>query len=315
MPVIKLKKPLGGLTHLRDFDPGFADLAALLTGVKPVLYTDFEPGSWDYVKTLCDALKLEYIFPEDLYGAKHFKAVPPSGKKMLLIGRNLRDIRKAAESWHRSPTDPAWGVLLGYPECCVKAYIAWRSVSENTDLIDYTLANTTDRSAFDFKLNNIFNYYSRLTGKPADMADFARLRARNNKLDIAALQIISWHPCTYNCAKSARSGREIFRFMAEYLPERALWLKEKLAHPVLFGGKYEYAVLDGSSDGFTAEYSGLLPPRSLLGAAASGVLLKSDALEVCGGAALAWKKGGKKSKTGLPVRFSLLNFSAKNYKI
>ncbi|MDD2805064.1 MAG: DUF483 domain-containing protein [Elusimicrobiales bacterium] len=310
MPLLKLKKPFGRLTALRDCDPGLSDLAALLIGAKPVLYTDFEPAGWDYVRVLCAELKLHYVFPEELYGAKGFKAVPASGKRMLLIGRRLKDLKLAAESWHRSPTDPAWGVLLGYPECCVKAYIAWRAVAETTDLVDFILANTADRGRLDFTLNNVFNYFSRLTGTPADRAAFDRLRARNKALDIAALQIISWHPCSYNCARSAQLGREIFRFFEEYLPARALQLKETLARPLLFGGKYSYAVLNGTGSGDEVRYSGLLPPRSLLPAPAARVLERCGSLAAAGGAALAWRTdSGPREK--VPGRFELLNFTAK----
>ncbi|OGR77158.1 MAG: hypothetical protein A2X32_07710 [Elusimicrobia bacterium GWC2_64_44] len=310
MPLLKLKKPFGRLIALRDYDPGLSDLAALLIGVKPVLYTDFEPGNWDYLRVLCAELKLHYVLPEELYGSKGFKAVRSSGKRMLLIGRRLKDVKLAAESWHRSPTDPAWGVLLGYPECCVKAYIAWRAVAEATDLVDFTFANTADTERLDFTLNNVFNYFSRLTGTPADRTAFDRLRARNKGLDIASLQVISWHPCSYNCAPSAKLGREIFGFLEEYLPARALQLKETLARPLLFSGKYSYAVLNGAAAGGTARYSGLLPPRSLLPAPAVKTLERCGRLSAAGGAALAWRvSGGQREK--VPGRHELLNFTAK----
>jgi len=312
MPLLKLKKPFGRLIALRDYDPGLSDLAGLLIGAKPVLYTDFEPASWDYIRVLCAELKLHYIFPEELYGSRGFKAVPASGKRMLLIGRGLKDVKRAAESWHRSPTDPAWGVLLGYPECCVKAYIAWRAVAETTDLVNFTFAATAEKGRLDFTLNNIFNYFSRLTGTPADRAAFDRLRAANKALDIAALQIISWHPCSYNCAQSARLGGEIFRFLAEYLPERARELKLALARPVLFGGKYSYAALDGRASGGTARYAGLLSPRSLLPGAARKVLERNDTLSAAGGRALAWKSSKAGRKEPVPGSFELLNFSAKS---
>lgn len=309
MPLLKLKKPFGRLVALRDYDPGLSDLAALLIGAKPVLYTDFEAGSWDYLRVLCAELKLHYVLPEEIYGSKGFKAVRSSGKRMLLMGRRLKDVKLAAESWHRSPTDPAWGVLLGYPECCVKAYIAWRAVAETTDLVNFTFANTADTERLDFTLNNVFNYFSRLTGTPADRTAFDRLRARNKELDIAALQVISWHPCSYNCASSAKLGREIFSFFGEYLPARARQLKEALARPLLFAGKYSYAVMNGAASGGVARYAGLLPPRSLLPAPAVRTLERCDALTAAAGAALAWRGTGPRQK--VPGSYELLNFALK----
>ncbi len=315
MPFLKLKKPFGGMVSLRDFDPGLSDLVALLIGAKPVLYTDFDPDSWDYIRAFCDKLRLEYVFPEEMYGVKGFKAVPASGKKMLLIGRRRRDVMKAAESWHRSPTDPEWGVLLGYPECCVKAYIGWRAVADRTGLIDFTLNNTAEKEGLDFTLNNIFNYFSRLTGRPGDMEDFRRLRALNSGLDIAALQVISWHPCSYNCRKSSAIGGEILRFLAEYLPGRALQLKGALARPVLFGGKYNYAVLDGVASGGVVSYSGLLPPASLLAPETVKALSNSDSLAVKDGSVKAWKHGAPARGNDVAGQFSLLDFTLKKGKM
>ncbi len=264
MPFLKLKKSLNGLKELRDFDPGLSDLAALLIGAKPVLYTDFSVAGWPYIKELCEALKLKHLMPEPVYGTAGFKAVPGSGKRMLLIGRNNKILKDAAKSWHRSPTDPAWGLLLGYPECCVKAYIEWRSVADKIDLVNFTLGRTRKKERYHFGLNNIFNYFSRLTGKPADMEGFARIRAANKNLDISTLQIISWHPCAYDCGPSAKIAKEIFAFLHHYLPGRAAELKSRLAKPVLFRDKYEYLLLDGLAKGAEVRYRGIAEPEGLL---------------------------------------------------
>lgn len=264
MPFLKLKKTLKGLKELRDFDPGLSDLAALLIGAKPVLYTDFSADSWPYIRGLCEAFKLKYLMPEAVYGKAGFKAMPKSGKRMLLIGRDTKALKEAAKSWLRSPTDPAWGLLLGYPECCVKAYIEWRAVAARTDLVNFTLGRTPEKERFHFGLNNVFNYFSRLTGQPADMADFARIRAVNKDLDISALQVISWHPCAYDCAPSVKLAGEIFSFLSVHLPERAAELKERLAKPVLFRDKYEYLVLYGSAKKGEVSYTGIAKPRGLL---------------------------------------------------
>ncbi|MCX5792599.1 MAG: hypothetical protein NTY45_10385 [Elusimicrobia bacterium] len=264
MSFLKLKKPLNGLKELRDFDPGLSDLAALLIGAKPVLYTDFSAGSWPYIKELCGALKLRYLLPEAVYGREGFKAAPKSGKRMLLIGKTQKVLKEAAESWNRSPTDPAWGRLLGYPDCCVKAYIDWRAVAHKTDLVNFTFARTVEKEQLHFGLNNVFNYFSRLTGGPADMADFARIRAANKDLGISTLQVISWHPCAYDCGRSVKLAGEIFAFLLEHLPERAAELKSRLAKPVLFRDKYEYLILNGRAKNAKVYYLGIARPEGLL---------------------------------------------------
>lgn len=309
MSLLKLKKPLGRITALRDYDPGLSDLAALLIGAKPALYTDVAPGDWSYVRYLCEELGLSCVFPEEEGAAKGFKALPSSGKRMVLIGRRPRDLRRAAAAWRRSPTDPEWGVLLGYPECCVKAYLAWRREAGAADLVNFTLANTADRERLDFTLNNVFNYFSRLTGAPADRAAFDRLLALNADINMGALQVISWHPCSYSCPASSRLGREIFRFMTEYVPDRALWLKAALARPLLFGGKYSYAALDGEAAGGEVRFGGLLPPRSLLPAGAARALAAGGTLRAAEGLAVLTAPGRRPAR--LRGRYELLNFCAK----
>lgn len=309
MPFLKLKKPLGGLKEIRDFDPGLSDLAALLIGAKPVLYTDFSAESWPYVRDLCEALKLKYLMPEAVYGKAGFKAVPKSGKRMLLIGREPKALKEAAKSWLRSPTDPAWGLLLGYPACCVKAYIDWRTVADRTDLVNFTFGRTLKKERFHFGLNNVFNYFSRLTGKPADMKDFARIRAANKDLDISALQVISWHPCSYDCAASVKLAREIFSFLSAHLPARAAELKERLAKPVLFRDKYEYLVLDGSAKKGEVRYTGIAKPRGLLPKTLQEKIEAGNLLKAGKDAFTVFRGSGPLDKLISAKPFSLLNFS------
>ncbi len=311
MPYLKLRKPLNGLKELRDFDPGLADLSALLIGRKPVLYTDFTADSWPYIKNLCEVLKLKYLMPEALYGREGFKAIPRAGKRMLLIGKTLSALKQAAKSWYRSPTDPDWGVLLGYPECCVKAYIGWRSVAETTDLVNHTSANTQANKKLYFGLNNVFNYFSRLTGKPADMDAFARIRAANKGLDLAALQVISWHPCAYDCRHSVAVAKEIFAFLQEYLPGRAAVLREYLAKPVLFRDKYEYVVLDGTAKNGKARYSRLAAPYSLLPGSIVKKLAAGNALAAGKNGVSAFRDKKLLCTVNSARPFSLLNFAAR----
>ena len=310
MPFLKLKKPLNGLKELRDFDPGLSDLAALLIGAKPVLYTDFSADSWPYIRGLCEALRLKYLMPEAVYGKAGFKAVPETGKRMLLIGKSAKALKEAAKSWLRSPTDPAWGLLLGYPECCVKAYIEWRSVAAEINLVNFTCGRTREKERFHFGLNNVFNYFSRLTGQPADMEAFARIRAANKDLDISSLQVISWHPCAYDCGPSVKLAGEIFAFLSASLPERAAELKERLGKPVLFRDKYEYLVLDGSAKKGEARYTGISKPRGLLPGTIEDKIAAGNVLRVGKGRVSVFRDSGPLCKIASARPFSLLNFTA-----
>ena len=263
--ITRLAKKIGALAEIRDTDPGFSDLAALLTGIKPVLYTDFDVADWPYLKDLCLKLKLEYLLPEALFGRKGFKAAPKYGKKMLLIGRKRKDLEAAAASWGRAETTREWGLLLGYPPCCVDAYLDWKeNYSERTDLIRWTYGRTPAAKSYPFGLNNVCNFFSRLT--PGDAAKYRKVGDINYQkgFPLANLHVISWHPCSYACKKSAAAAAEIFSFFKVYLPEHAAMLRAVLARPVLVYGKYEFLSFEGKVVTDELRFSGVGAPYSLM---------------------------------------------------
>lgn len=246
-------------------DPGFSDLAALLTGIKPVLYTDFSPADWPYLKDLCSKLKMEYLLPEELHGREGFKAAPRGGKKMLLIGRRKKELEAAARAWGRAETTREWGLLLGYPPCCVDAYLEWKEkYSAEIDLVRWTWGRTPAGKKLHFGLNNVCNFFSRLT--PRDAAKYRRVGDINSKrgYPLANLHVISWHPCAYDCKKSAAAADRICDFFKTYLPEHAAMLKAVLARPVLVFGKYEFLSFDGKVAGDKLVFSGIGAPYSML---------------------------------------------------
>lgn len=269
---IRLKRPLGrGLQFVKACDPDISDLAGVITGVKSVLYTDFDESDLPYVKTLCRSLGLKYILPETK-GRQGFHLT--RSRRMLLIGKNLGELSLAAKVWNRNRVGSKWGELLGYPKCCVRAYRKWsvamldqmnpgdvdiiRSIYENTDF---------QTSSFSFLLNNVFNFFSRCSSKNQEhQKNLARIAAINRRrgVDICLLHVISWHPCSYRCQESLLKAREIFSFLESYVPEFSLKLKTCLAKPVIFFDKYEFAVLNGTVSDGMVKYKFILPPFSLL---------------------------------------------------
>lgn len=281
-------------------DPGFSDLAALLTGIKPVLYTDFDAADWPYLKDLCSKLKLEYLLPEAMYGREGFKAAPRYGKKMLLIGRRKKDLEAAAKSWGRAETTREWGLLLGYPPCCVDAYLEWKEkYSARTDLVRRTWERTPAAKKYHFGLNNVCNFFSRLT--PGDAKEYRRVGDINyrNGYPLGNMHVISWHPCSYACKKSAAAADRLYDFFGVYLPEHAAMLKTVLARPVLVFGKYEFLSFDGKVAGDKLVFSGVGAPYSLMKPALRAGSMKLSAVARLGAA----RPTGKKP--------FLLNFSAK----
>jgi len=310
---LDLKKPLGnGIRSLRIIDPNLPDLAGLLTGEKPVLYTDYSPQDWNYIKDLCEKLKLKYLHPEELYRKTGFHADGGnSGRKMLLIGKEPRKLSLAAKCWNDSATNIEWGVLLGYPECCVKAYVKWRmELSREHELINLTFDNSPRKGPYYFGLNNVFNLFSRIsageTGKSGRLSDLNK----EKNIFISALHIASWHPCSYACPRSLKKAVKVYDFLRTYAPGYAGMLKALLARPVLFFGKFEFAVFNGQVKDGLLSYRGLEAPVSLLKTGLSEKLRRGDAARVNAGSLVI--KKGKGRETVVPFKKPpiLLNFSA-----
>jgi hypothetical protein len=306
---LKLKKPLArGIASLKLLDPTISDLAGLLTGVKPVTYTDYSASDWPYIKGLCDAFGLLCADPEAAAARRGKHLGPaPGGRKMLLLARKAEPLKAAVAAWGKSATDRDWGLLLGYPECCVDAYLRWRTgCHKQKDLIRFTAENSPAGAAWDFKLNNIVNYFSRVYG--ADERQSRLISDLNQRagLLISIAHVASWHSCSYLCRASSKKAAAIFDFFTEYAPAYAAGLKRLLARPFLFVDKYDFLPLEKQAGaGWAFTYPAL--PLGLLPPARSAALKKANSLEL---AKSGLKLGGKTLKT--PAAPIILNFSSRN---
>ena len=264
-----MERPLaGGISAVTVNDPTFSDLAGVITGMKPVTYTDCLTEDLPRIAGLCGKLKLKYLLPEEFLGKRgpHFI----KAKKMVLMGRNLADLKRAATAWSSQSISEEWGCLLGYPECCVKAYFNWTNfkfkLKQRPDIIRRIFANTKKTARLDFRLNNIWNYFSRMNFKDRqDCSSFDRIMDYNLDLDLPSTHVVSWHPCAYDCAESVRKAGVIFSFMQHHAPAYAAELRKRLANPVIFWDKFKYLFVDGRVKNGLLHYKAVLPPRSLLG--------------------------------------------------
>ncbi len=305
---LRLKKPLArGITSLKLLDPTISDLAGLLAGVKPVTYTDYAPSDWPYLRDLCKALGLKYAHPEPAAArtGKHLGSAP-GGRKMLLLAKKPGPLKEACEAWGKSAIGRDWGLLLGYPACCVDAYIRWRGeFGDKKDLVRFTAENTPAGKPWDFRLNNIVNYFSRVFGpdeRRSRVISDLNLRAG---LLISAAHVASWHPCSYLCAASSKKAAAIYGFFEEYTPAYAAGLKRLLARPFLFVDKYDFLPLEKKAGaGWAFTYPAL--PLGLLPPGRAAALKNAGGLEICG---RGLKLGGKTLKTAAaPI---ILNFSSR----
>lgn len=293
---IELERPLApGINRVDANDPTFSDLAGVLTGMKPVTYTDCAPEELPRLRTLCEKLKLKLLLPEEFLGKKgpHFRGT----KKMVLLGRDPAMLKKAAVAWNEVSTGPEWGVFLGYPACCAEEYSRWyeenAAKAARADIIKRIFGRTKKRSGLDFRLNNVFNYFSRMNfDDPADVASYEELMRLNREMNLPYKHVVSWHPCSYDCAESSRKAGVMLSFMEHHAPAYAASLKSLLAKPVIFWDKFKYAFVDGAVSGGSVTYRSVAAPRSLLGGKLYKLLSCCDGLKT-GGAATVFRREGK----------------------
>ncbi len=295
----------------RCYSIQYNDLLALLCGVKKVLYAPIVRQHLPAFKILCAELHLQV---EVLCEIKNMCGETSTD---LLIGWDKRKLA-AGRKAYKDILSYEWGVALGYSECCVKSYILWKK-QPRLDLVRHILANSGKGALFDFRLNNVFNYFSRLnnpfsrpearTGAARDFGDLLRMKAfslRNKSVDCEA--ILPWHPCSYDCRGSAKHGRILFSFMERYMPRTAANRRRILSRSILFRDKFDYAALAGGCEVekgiFTVRYDGIAAPLAFIGKAQKE-LLRSHEILRCGSEKPSVFPSGEQ----LPADYLLLPFA------
>lgn len=254
------------------------ELVGALAGVKPALHAWIEAGDEEYLRELCAAFRFEL----NIFARSEFQ-----GRTRLeaILGPDKTAVRKAAACWNHPSLNP--GPYLGYPPCCVAFFRDWSSWARTKvgkrgfiDILPRVFANSNPPGGFSFLLNDAFYCYSRHWGE----GDDERRRAvgeRNPGIDLASLNILSWHPCSYHCAASLAAGRKIWSVMRAVVPELAAQAGACLGKPVLFWDWSRYAVLKGECpEQGECVYSGIAPPFSLAGENDLALLRSGDRLLV-----------------------------------
>ena len=110
-------------------------------------------------------------------------------RRALFIGRDRARIDEAiaCDLAKTDEGDRALGRLLGYPRCCVEAFVATSRHRLNTDLYAAAAARTK--------------------GAP---------RPRLNGLDLAVFHYISWAPCAFDCALTGAYADAVAARMARW---------------------------------------------------------------------------------------------------
>ncbi len=238
------------------------DLSALFCGAKSVVYTSIKNAEDEkMIKELCEAFRF------DIRELRKFRDIAGNETMDILIGKDRKKMEKAASAYLNGRPHE-WGVWLDYPQCCVEFYGKWEKEKKESLVKKIAEASRKNRF-FDFRMNNVLNFYSRISSEKLrnEHKKFLEINAHLFRLGLDFEPVLPWHPCSYNCRKSLEAAETIFDFMEKQIPQTAEKRKRLLSLPVIFKDDFEWFVLKGKSvknaAGFFVKADGIAPPLSL----------------------------------------------------
>lgn len=140
-------------------------------------------------------------------------------RRALFVGRDLRRIDDAiaADLAKTDEADRELGRLLGYPRCCVEAFVATPIPRRNTALYAAAARNTAGRA-----------------------------NARLNGLDLAVFHYISWSPCAFDCNLSAAYADAVAARIGRWYPAFVRRIDQALsAHRLVLLDEVQISVRGG----------------------------------------------------------------------
>jgi hypothetical protein len=148
---------------------GEADEVALYAGLKPLIRQVLPAAQLAPARARFEALGLA------IGVAEHRVALPSTEGTVLFVGRDPRHVREAVRCEAAPDHDHALGRLLGYPRCCVEAYLEIPPPRRNVDA--FARASAASGGVFAPRLNTV---------------------------DLAIFHYVSWLPCSFSCAISSK---------------------------------------------------------------------------------------------------------------
>jgi hypothetical protein len=118
--------------------------------------------------------------------AEHRVASPSTEGRILFVGRDARRVRDAVACEARPDHDRELGRLLGYPACCVDAYLDVPPPRRNVDV--FARAMVASGGVFEPRLD---------------------------ALDLAIFHYVPWLPCSFSCELSKRFADAVAHHIAK----------------------------------------------------------------------------------------------------
>lgn len=200
------------------------ELAALRAGIKPVAFLTVRPDEEAAIRSAVSGYAVErrqrgvWVEAQDRWVDDRARGEP---RVELYISA---DPAAAAQAAHlQAEGDPSrsigeLGALMGYPECCVRAFESLDDRSNNSRNRYWTAARTTGVGAWPWELNNLW------------------------------VAIIPFFPCSYRCASALAHARATLVAAERQEPGLTARLRSVLARPVLYFDHEHQVIVEGTKD-------------------------------------------------------------------
>ncbi|NIO20606.1 MAG: DUF483 domain-containing protein [Candidatus Aenigmarchaeota archaeon] len=216
----------------------------VVNDVKPVLrFSPFSDENLNELKGLCNTYGLCMTKAEA-------KMTPRKPNENIYISKSM-DLAKKAREAERNRDIKELGMLLGYPECCVKFFVEIANTMVNRiPYIIITFLHTKDKPSF--YTNNIFNSQSRGSKYKSEIT-------LNKKLhELEKYFLISHVPCSYKCKDSIKIGKETLKILKDEIPDFASEIISKLKRIFLVFSDFEFAIFDGVAKENEIKYTNMV---------------------------------------------------------
>jgi hypothetical protein len=233
----------------------------LKNGIKPVIRTGINNDvMFGYIRNLCQregfSLKTGTL---EMFGNKW---------RVGYISRKSELAEKACEL-ERDNNIMEYGRLLGYPDCCIKNWMA--RIHRGDDMVIESFIKTKPS----FYCNNIFNFESRID-------PHREIGQGSGKIfDKSCHNFLIRHiPCSFDCKESIEIGKKTLELLEMNVPDFAKGVVNVIKKPVLYFDSFRWVVFDGTARGNRLFYKGIASVDSLIEKSLLDKLSKGNELEV-----------------------------------
>lgn len=214
------------------------DVVGLWYGYKKIVSTGIEPARAGALEATFRKYGLHFAL---LNEGHDYKKRSPT----YLISKKTSHLRLARSAYARHRYDLV-GLLLGYPECCVRRHFRLVRAAGRAGRSDFVRCCSAGTSSFRWRLNNLLDFDGRLCGRIAAGLDLSK---------VPHASLISHNPCSYDCRASLEIAKKNWAFLGRQA-RRAETDPSLLAKPALYADDFNFVILDGSSGAAGIEYSG-----------------------------------------------------------